>query len=49
MENDDRKTLSFEGDTDKLVTALATKNRKEGKKTVVVMNIPAAVVMPWKD
>jgi beta-glucosidase len=32
-----------------MVTVLATKNRKEGKKTVVVMSIPGAVVMPWKD
>jgi hypothetical protein len=49
MENEDIAVLGFGPETDAMVTLLATKNRKEGKKTVVILNIPGAVIMPWKD
>jgi beta-glucosidase len=49
MENEDIKIMGFGSETDAMVTSLAAKNRKEGKKTVVVMNIPGAIIMPWKD
>lgn len=48
-EEQDRRILGFGDATDKLISNFAKTGRVNGKKTVVVMSIPGAVVMPWKN
>lgn len=44
-EGSDRKTLALSGNQDKLVSAIASVN----PRTIVAMNIPGAILMPWAD
>jgi len=36
-------------EVNELVSSFGKDNRKKGKKTIVVLSIPAAVAFPWKD
>lgn len=44
-EGSDRKDLSLGNNQDELISAIAVAN----KRTVVVLNVPGAVLMPWAD
>lgn len=44
-EGRDRATLSLSGNQDKLISAVAAAN----PRTIVSMNIPGAILMPWSD
>jgi beta-glucosidase len=44
-EGEDRGSLSLRADTDALIAAVAAAN----KRTIVVLHVPGAVVMPWLE
>lgn len=45
----DRDSLSYGEDADAMVSEFAKYNKVHGKKTIVVMTAPGAVLTPWRD
>lgn len=45
----DRDSLSFGQEANDMVSDFAKYNRANGKKTIVVMTTPGAVLTPWRD
>jgi len=41
--------LGFSDEVNEMVSSFGKENKKNGKKTIVVMSIPAVVTFPWKD
>jgi beta-glucosidase len=48
-EDHDRPSLGFTKSLNSMITSFAQSNRKQGKKTIVVMSIPGVVEFPWAD
>jgi len=48
-EDHERPMLGFSDETNSMISSFGKKNKKDGKKTIVVMSIPGEVTFPWKD
>lgn len=45
----DRVNLTLDHRADDLIWAVANANKELGKKTIVLTQVPGAIVMPWRD
>ena len=48
-EDHDRPSIGFSDDVNNMISSFGKKNKKHGKKTIVVMSIPGVVEFPWAD
>jgi len=48
-EDHDRKRITLPEEVNEMVSSFGKENRKNGRKTIVVLSIPATVAFPWKD
>ena len=48
-EDHDRPSIGFEPDANRMISEFGKRNKKAGKKTIVVMSIPGVVTFPWAD
>lgn len=48
-EDHDRPSIGFSDKVNRMISTFGKKNKKAGKKTIVVMSIPGVVTFPWAD
>ena len=48
-EDHDRPSIGFSEDVNNMISQFGKNNKKNGKKTIVVMSIPGVVEFPWSE